>query len=480
MPITSDASTFTSVSASPMELHDPEDIPIELKIPLPASSSCSDQELTSREKWDRNFGDQVNTWEERGDAITSDQAPELKESQDGSTNGILPEQDSGPSSVSLEDLAGLVQLEKRQRLHHIAVQSEVERLSFSCGLDERLRHTFSIAYGNMIDQYKTDDQAGFAGLYEVCEHLAASYNASDASIADGGSRSGAGASQDLDPLEDRSCIHRLPMDDQSCIITFLNQIRTNPEFLSDHVSRLPSSELIALTSSYHPAGVDLSILSNHSHGSTHAFSRDSQMMKLSRRMDSINRCHKQGPYFSLLYNLFDLASKSGSLESYRRTEVWGATCAKVIAGRQLGSEEFTIATVDAFAQSGEWTLKPKMELYLMKVLAEGSFILDATSQPADLKEPIETRNATHAIAIADFFDKQLIELFELLSAEIRSGAVPKSVLTLVHATLRKIQDSQTRELAKKFIVSRWYFASFLSSVLVYPEVSPPPVVGSYV
>lgn len=44
MPVTLDASPFTSVTASPMEVNDPEELPIELKIPLPASNACSDEE----------------------------------------------------------------------------------------------------------------------------------------------------------------------------------------------------------------------------------------------------------------------------------------------------------------------------------------------------------------------------------------------------------------------------------------------------
>lgn len=267
-------------------------------------------------------------------------------------------------------------LESYQRHRAISALARRNHLSLSCGLERRLISTLTIAYGNMIDQYKTDDQAGFAGLYEACEQLRISCDMTGHSI----EQLGLSFEKDTIPIEDvetRSCIQMLPPGSQDTILTFLTQIRTEPHFLSDKISKLSPSELTVLTSSYHPAGIDYSVLQNHSHGKTQIYSRDSQMMKLSRRMDNLHRFHNGDPFFALLYGVFDSSAKPSSLENHRRTDIWSTVCAqnfvKAFTETRPGSDELAIATLDAFANFHDWPLKSKVETYLMGILSEGFF-----------------------------------------------------------------------------------------------------------
>ncbi|KAK4691202.1 hypothetical protein P7C71_g5750, partial [Lecanoromycetidae sp. Uapishka_2] len=147
--------------------------------------------------------------------------------------------------------------------------------------------------------------------------------------------------------------------------------------------------------------------------------------------------------------VFDSSARPGSNEDLHRTEIWSTTCARnfteAFTGARSGSEEFAIAALDGFANFQDWSLKPKMESYLIRILAEGSFLLDQPLQPpAHSKEPIEMHHASAAIREAEFFEKALTDLFELLTTQLNQQpqqAVPESVLTFVHATLRKIEDS---------------------------------------
>ena len=459
-----------------MEAQDPEELPIELKIPLPSSNAGSDEEVDFEVKGQAAALDPTSV-----PVIREDLHPEKA---DLTPKGHLADPNGGqpPAEVpaapviSLEELAQLVQLERYQRLYTLSIETAVDRLSLSCGLDRRLINTFSIAYGNLIDQYKTDDQAGFAGLYEACEQLKASCDTAEATI----NPTGPNVERDFLRPEDqdrRSCIQMLPPDDQGIIIALLSQIRTEPNFLSERISGMSPPELTALTSSYHPAGIDFSVLPNHSHGKTQFYSRDSQMMKLSRRMDNLHRFHNQDPLFALLYGVFDSSSRPGSYEHFRRTDVWSTVCARnFVEGfkeAKPGSDELAIATLDAFANFQDWSMKPMVETYLMRILAEGSFLLDPeTSQAVTSNDSIEVQNAKTAIAEADFFDKALTELFALLTMEPRKQAIPETALIFVHAILRKIEDRKLRLRAKHFLVCRWYFATFISSIVVYPEVSP--------
>ncbi|KAL9098502.1 MAG: hypothetical protein Q9163_005848 [Psora crenata] len=471
MPVTSDVSALTSVTASPLESHGMDTLPIELKMSLPSSHSSSDQDSPAGEAVSPDIQDLESPAGQGAHKDSPSPANMENDQPNGLGIGVQVDEEPEASAISIEELMRLAQQEDHERRHTTFLQVEIECLSLSTCSNRRLTDTLSIAYGNMIDQYKGDDQAGFTGLYEACERLTAHNSTLDQSMRAKDDRGAAEKFDDPEIVPNRSLIHMLRPDEQDSITAFLNKIRTDLGYLANLISKLPSEELTALTSSYHPAGVDLSVLPNHSHGKTQAYSRDSQMMKLSRRMDSIDRFHKQDPYFVLLYGVFDSSSTLESMENRRKTDVWARTCAKVMAEGKLGSEEFAIATIDAFNESANWTLKSDMEVYLLQVMAEGAFLLDPPGQFI-LEKPssVQPDSANHAIAAADFFHRQTLRLFSMLATGLPSAAVPQGVLDFIHATLRQIQDVHIREMAKKFIVSRWYFASFLSSVLVYPEV----------
>lgn len=475
MPVTSDASAFTSVTASPLKAQDPEELPIELEIPLPPSNVDSDEEVDTEAKVQVGALNPTSVPIHREDVHPEDTHLIPKGPLADLNGGTSPAEALAPPSFSLEELAHLVELERYQRSRTFSIETDMDRLSLSCGLDRRLISTFSVAYGNLIDQYKTDDQAGFAGLYEACEQLKASCDTAGANINFTGSNLGKDPFLPED-LERQSCVQMLPPEDQGILVAFLTWIRTESIFLSDRIASMSPWELTALTSSYHPAGIDFSVLPNHSHGKTQFYSRDSQMMKLSRRMDNLHRFHNQDPLFALLYGVFDSSSMPGSSEHFRRTEIWSTVCARnfieAYTEPKPGSDELVIAALDAFANFQDWSMKPMIETYLAKVLAEASIFLDPeASQAMTFNDPIEMHNAKAAIAEADFFDKALTDLFGLLTTEPRNQAVPETALAFIHAILRKIEDRKLRLRAKHFLVCRWYFATFVSSIVVYPEVS---------
>ncbi len=476
MAVASDPSPFTSVTASPLEFHDADELPMELKIPLPPSSACSEDNEEKEHPAERSVQEEsLKAEASRGTDTHPDHAYPGLEVHDDATPEV-PEPELLPEpAMTLEDLAYLVELEVYQEHRAIAAQAELDRLRLTCGLGKRMISTFMIAYGNMIDQYKTDDQAGFAGLFEACEQLKASCDLAGHTIGSSGDESKK-SPMNQDDVESPSFIQMLQPQEQEAVLVFLARVRTEPNFLSDRISSMSPIELTALTSTYHPAGIDFSILQNHSHGKSQAFSRDSQMMKLSRRMDNLHRFHNQDPFFSLLYGVFDSSAPPGSREHTRRLDIWSTVCARNIvegfAGSRPGTDEFAIASLDAFASSQDWTLKPRMETYLMRLLVEGSFLLESPPNRAvNFNEPMETHNAKAAIAEANFFEDALTDLFELLSAGNFQQAVPTDVLAFAHALLRKIEDPKLRLRAQQFIVIRWYFATFVSSIVVYPEVS---------
>ena len=458
-----------------MEPQDLDILPIELKTPLPTSSCCSVEDLQALKEEFESPRNTISTSDRKNhhDSKSNGRHPAVNaHPQDENKSDVDRSETSGHSNVSLEELARLVDVERFQKRRAVSATSQLDRQSITCGLNRRLNNTMIIAYGNLIDQYKGDDQAGFAGIYESLEKL--KRISSEEPLITGGDEIANDSDitwEKSDPEERQPWTYHLPVEDQKCVVEFLIRLRTDPDFLANRIASLEPSELAALTSSYHPAGVDLSVLANHSHGMTQFYSQDSQMMKLSRRMDNLQHFHDQDPFFTLIYCLFDTTAAAGSLEYARRNDIWSSTCAKIITDRRPGGDELIIAAADAFMSFENWKLKPQIEVYLQTVLTEGSFLLDPlVNAPVNPYESLESKNASHAVRVADFFENALNDLFHLIASVPHKEALPKTAQDFVHSTIRKIQDPQMQLKAKQFLISRWYFASFLSSVLVYPEV----------
>ena len=460
-----------------MDPHDLEPLPIELKIPLPSSSCCSEQDFQAM-KTEPNVSRAdsfVGVDQTKQDSKGHDFNPPIKDGVKETAESDHNQSETiGPLTISLEELEALAEQEQEQKNRVVSASSQSNRLSIAYGLKRRFSNTLKIAYGNLIDQYKSDDQGGFAGLHEALEKLKET-SAGPAqglwSTNDSRDTEIIGEAPGLD--NNQSWIRQIPASNQNTIVDFLRRVRNDPDFLATRIGMLSPPELGALTSSYHPAGVELSVLANHSHGMTQFYSRDSQMMKLSRRMDNIQHFHDQDPFFTLMYCIFDAAAKPDSLESARRNDVWSSVCSKIITEKKPGNEELIIAVADSFMSFDDWDLKPRMEAYIQTVLAEGSFLVDPlASSILDPTNSLESKNADYALRKEEFIQKSLNALFDLIASAPNGEALPRTPRDFVQVTLGKIQETQLQETAKDFYISRWYFASFLSSILVYPEVIP--------
>lgn len=454
-----------------MEIDQSLELPMELKIPLPASSTCSDDE-----------GDTI-----KADLDSQIQPPESVETEGKSQDGSLPVLSSVPSDrsadarvktevaktpcISLDELARLVESEQYERRRGLSIRSDMGQLSFMYALHRRLVRSSDIAYRTMVDQFRASDHSGFASTYQAIETLTIDCNATRHSTQAHDDHSGENE-LDLETGEDlpHSWLQRLPPAYRNGVLAFLTNIRTNKTFLSECFSGLSSLELTALIASYQRLAPGDSVFQKHSLNKIRTMGKDPQNRVLPQKVEAIRDFNRNDPYFLLLYALFDDSSKPDSQESLLRIETWSTACARILEDGKHGSDEFTITTLDTFAGFREWKLKPKLEMFLMKILHEGAFLLDPP-QPADFKQPVEIRNAQAAVAVSQFFDKSLKELFELLVNGSAQNGVPESALGFAHAVLSKIQDPRIRLRAKTFITSRWYFSSFISTVLVYPEVS---------
>ena len=375
-----------------------------------------------------------------------------------------------PDSVtSLKAFRALVASERFNDDRMRCLRTKLGHLRLRCGLERRLLDTLAYAHRLMTDDFRSLDQHSFVKANDTCEDLTTKLSALSRTFKDP-------SLYKVDEpatgeLFEPTWLQQLPYAQQESLLTFLNRIRTDTGYLANCLCELSSADILALTSSYQSKYPNESILpgyhSSKSHGRFGARSKDSGVPFL----EDIRGLLQDNPLFTILHGLFDESLGPESGEYRQKVEVLSTVCAKVMIGGKRGSDELVIAILDSISAPQATGIQAKLEAYLLKVLQDGSSILEPPLKSYEFsKQPVEIRNANVAIASSNFFERCSAELFELLAKEL-SQFVPIGAVMFVQTILGKIADPVLRTRATKFIVSKWFFCSFISNLLIYPEVS---------
>ncbi|KAL8826060.1 MAG: hypothetical protein Q9191_004031 [Dirinaria sp. TL-2023a] len=444
------------------DLNSVDDTPIELTIPLPLSAPCSEKDYGEEPPALEAFQSQPQLHNTTG-LVSEDGLLE------GDSNGVGPEEPptTGPQMATLDEFAFLGALERDYAFRVNLLRERLEHLQYVFGMGRRLARVCSQEYRSMAASFETDDQARFLETYEASQRLSGRIRAlgrpDHLGVLDPDPQ------KSIDPASEPSnWLEALPMVHQKNVLHFLTGMRSKTDYLASHLSKLSSTALIALTAPYQSNLVYDSVLPGSyppkSQGHGKPLARDyspSQSM-------SPTDLGQSDPIFLLLYGIFDDSFGPGSTESRRRTEVWATACARVMASGQRGSDEFVTTALTAFANLEMRPLKLKLESYLAKVLKDGSFLLSQSAKPADFQEPIESRNAKAAVAASSFFESAITELLQFL-AEDPLSVVNASLRDLVRSILGKLDKPKLRDRAEIFILSKWFFGTYITDILTRPE-----------
>jgi hypothetical protein len=252
----------------------------------------------------------------------------------------------------------------------------------------------------------------------------------------------------------------------------MSELRMNPDFLAARIADMTQAELMALTS-FRPVmePQDLVVMAS---GKPLAVKRPPTVSTTTpvRRLLSFQR---HDPLSALVYSVFAPSSGPDSPEDLRRLDVWATACARLVANGKVGGERFLRNILDVWADMREWSVKRKLEVYLMQILQEGQFLLDQgrSGKPGAAEKtakPLEFRTE-------EFFERAVKSLFRIIHDD-DAGGLPPGVMDIGKAILKKINNlDDEREKIKKWrqntentIVYRWFFSTFLPHALVYPEV----------
>ncbi|KAL9598668.1 MAG: hypothetical protein Q9219_004337 [cf. Caloplaca sp. 3 TL-2023] len=492
VPVHSDASASTSVTASPMELLEDFDPPIELKSPLPhlelphrpvleAMSRKAEVTPVAERRGNEDSQTLADTdgskpQQPGQDCYGGDETDHSRE-----TNGDQPvdhslEQanaDCTPSPLTrIAAVSALIDLEQYHKDQATSLQSALDSLTMADGLSRRLIPRLSLAYQAMTDCYLAGDQAMFADLYRISEDISNNCK-SDGTVK--------GLGVDLPASlpnhglsRPGSWLERLPNDCQDHVLTFITRLRSDPHFLADRLSTLSPRGMAKLLSDSHTSQDTAPVFGSYPQRQGNGFIRNISSQGTSAVLEKLGNFPRGDPFFVLFHVVFDTSYGPGTAEYLRRTHVWANACARMISEGKPGSDTLTRITLDAFSETSGWHLSPQIESYMAQLLQEGAFLVDPVYKLSNrIQEPLEIRNANAAIATSNFFDKAVKDLLSILLSASPTDMMPDGLLHIIRSVLLRISNAEVRSRARKFIITRWFTSSFLGRILTCPEVSEP-------
>ncbi|KAI9760502.1 MAG: hypothetical protein M4579_001587 [Chaenotheca gracillima] len=388
------------------------------------------------------------------------------------TDSFLPIVAVTASSTTLAELAHLVRLQSHQDQKLFRSRLRLHRCLVSSALTARLSRCGNLAYKTLVDSFRSDDKTSFATLYNALHDVRNSCNATRRyAMLEADLEFGKSKASHLEQSRSLSTfMHRIPSKLRDCVLEFVTRIRTEPDFLAGRICSLSASSLSTLASFHHSLEPIDSVMPFPSRGKSQVASPHRNQAHYPNAVERLLSLQRHDPLSALLYTVFANSSGPDSAEDLRRTDVWSTTCARLIAEASPGGDQFLRVVLNTWASMREWPAKDQLELYLMRILQDGAFLLEkAEDKPVGVRTQPESRNAKDTIAAEDFYDSAVKRLFEVIGGDPNGGGIPEGVREIGTAIIRKLEDSKKQRAAQTTIVSKWFFSTFLLNAIIHPE-----------
>ncbi|KAF2841144.1 hypothetical protein M501DRAFT_1013957 [Patellaria atrata CBS 101060] len=389
------------------------------------------------------------------------------------TDTFLPTAAVTTTSTSLAELAHLIRLQKYQEQRRCHARVRLHRWLVSSALSARLLHCGELAHRTLVDNFRSDDKKSFATLYNALHDVRNSCDATRRyALLEPDLEYGKSKLTKSDRVHSFSTfMHDIPHKTRNELLDFISEIRTNPDFLASRICSLSQQELSSLTAFRQALDPIESVMAVTGRGKAAGSAQKVPSTHLPSPVERLLSFQRHDPLSALIYTCFANSSGPDSAEDLRRTDAWATTCARLITESKSGSDKFIKSVLDVWAGMREWPGKANLELYLMQVLQDGQFLLERMEEQTGRPRTAgETRSTKDTIAADDFYDKAVKKLFEVVDDEPSAGGIPEGVLEIGNAILKKLEDSKKhRAAAQTFIVSRWFFSTYLLSAIIHPE-----------
>ena len=386
-------------------------------------------------------------------------------------------------NTTLEELAHLVRLSKYQERKRANTRTRLQRSLISTALSARLTRCGEIAHRNLVDNFRRDEKDNFAALYngihdvrKSCDELRR-YALLEPDM-ESLSSPILGSSESLDsptnstvtsnPLRPMTpFLQEISASARDTFLDFLNQLRSNPDYLATRICSLSSSELGAFLSFHKGLEPVESVLPFHGRSATRSHTSASARNSTNVDIERLLSFQRHDPLSILIHTCFANSAGPDSSEDQRRTDIWATALARLISEPKSSGEQFLISVLNIWTAMRDWSGKSNMEWYLMKILKDGAFLLERAEDQHGTRFNLSDWNHSDEVAATEFYDKAVDDLFELIDDDDATG-IPEGLLELGNAILRKL-DKKYIENTSRWLVWRCLFFVFLLGVINYPE-----------
>ncbi|KAI0158020.1 hypothetical protein GGR52DRAFT_183385 [Hypoxylon sp. FL1284] len=398
------------------------------------------------------------------------------------TNPHLTPENEG---TTLEELAHLVRLSKYQERKCANTRIRLQRSLISTALSARLTRCGEISLRNLADSFRNDDKRAFANLfgaihdvrnscdatrrYALLEPEMESVQSSVETLVPPPSTIGAmGPGSSVAPF-----FNDISASAREAFLSFLTQIRTNPDYLATRLCALNPSELQALTAFHQGLEPIESVLPYHGRatGRGHPGGPSRQSAQTPNAVERLLSFQRHDALSALIYTCFANSAGPDSAEDKRRTGIWATAFARLISTKST-SEPVLISILNAWSAMRDWSGRANMEWYLMKILEDGAFLLDRAEDQNGTRFNLSNYSTKESIAAEEFYDRAVNDLFAIIDDEDSTG-IPEGVIELGNEILRRLEvNHATRGLVdstRKWFVYKWLFSSWLLAVVIHPE-----------
>ncbi|KXJ93573.1 hypothetical protein Micbo1qcDRAFT_161581 [Microdochium bolleyi] len=383
--------------------------------------------------------------------------------------------------TSLEELAHLVRLAKYQERKRASTRVRLQRNLISSALSARLTKCGEITLRNLAECFRNEDKKGFSSLFNAIHDVRSSCDETrsfailepemdslrspgassnpDTPVGTFGTMS---AGQSVVPfLSDISASAR------EAFLNFLTQLRTNPDYLASRLSSLTASEIQSLTVFHKGLEPIEPVMPAFNRPGTRGAAGTTGRGS-SNQLNAVERLlsfQRHDPLSALIYTCFANSAGPDSAEDRRRTDVWATACARLIQNKVHHS--ILTSVLNVWSTMRDWAGRSNMELYLMKILEDGAFLLDRAEDPNGTRFNLSTWTTKDNAAMEDFYENAVAGLFEILDDEDATG-IPEGVIELGNAILRRVDNKLVDEV-RRWLVYQWLFTNWLFSVVIHPE-----------
>jgi hypothetical protein len=355
--------------------------------------------------------------------------------------------------TTLEELAHFVRLSTYQERKRTHSRVRLQRSLVSTALSARLARCGELAHRTLVDNFRADEKKSFASLYNAIHDVRNSCDATRKyTLLEPDLDSGRSAQNGFDdPASLSTFMHEIPQRSRESLLHFMNQIRTNPDYLASRLASLSPTELKALTVFHQGLEPIDSVLPFWKSPKGHASSTNRNSAHIPNAVERLLSFQRHDPLSALIHTCFANSAGPDSVEDLRRTDVWATACARLISESRQGTEPFICSVLNIWTAMRDWSGRSNMEWYLMKTLEDGAFLLEKAEDQAGTRIHVEPRNAKDSIAADEFYDAAINGLFEIVD-DPGAGGIPEGLIELGNAILRKLDPSRHFP-TRRFIVS---------------------------